>query len=226
MGDSDVPTGPDLARSTEAKETFTVEFQQELSRLIRNRRDVRHFRPDPVPAAVLIDLLEVSNLAPSVGLSQPWRFVIVSDAHRRESVGKIFEAENALQLIKQSSDKREDYARLKLAGLRDAPVHLALFVEPNPSQGHGLGRSSMPETIAYSGVMAVHTLWLAARALGIGLGWVSILQPAEVSAALDVPIEWSFIGYFCIGYPVTETERPELEQAGWEHPRPPLILQR
>jgi len=101
-----------------------------------------------------------------------------------------------------------------------------VFADPQPGQGGGLGRRSMPETPAYSAVMAVHTLWLAARANGLGLGWVSILDPAQVVAALDVPPGWTFIGYFCLGYPAQEAEAPELERAGWEQRRGPVVLHR
>ena len=118
------------------------------------------------------------------------------------------------------------YARLKLAGLEEAPSHLAVFAEPDPAQGSGLGRRTMPETVAYSAVMAVHTLWLAARAAGVGLGWVSILDPAQVQAALDVPAEWAFIGYLCLGYPAAEDDAPELEREGWETRREAVVLRR
>ena len=107
-----------------------------------------------------------------------------------------------------------------------APVHLAVFAEPDPEQGHGLGRRTMPDTAAYSAVLAVHTLWLALRAHGIGLGWVSILDPAHVAAILDIPPAWTFIGYFCLGHPETECDTPELQTQGWEHRRPTLLLNR
>lgn len=113
------------------------------------------------------------------------------------------------------------YARLKLAGLDEAPCHLAVFAEPEPAQGRGLGRATMPETLAYSAVMAVHTLWLAARAAGLGMGWVSILNPAAIAQALDVPADWIFIGYFCLGTPSAPSAMPELERLGWETRAPP-----
>ena len=112
------------------------------------------------------------------------------------------------------------YARLKLAGLDRAPTHLALFVDPDPAQGRGLGRATMPETAAYSAVLALHTLWLAARAHGVGLGWVSILDPDEVREALHVPPSWRLVAYLCLGFPSGEDEVPELERAGWERRRP------
>ncbi|MBW4024375.1 MAG: 5,6-dimethylbenzimidazole synthase [Proteobacteria bacterium] len=199
---------------------FDEDFRGRLLALFRWRRDVRHFRRDPVAPALLDALLEVACLAPSVGLSQPWRFVTVEDAARRAAVRASFERCNAEALASQPDDHAGLYARLKLAGLDQAPCHLAVFAESDPEQGHGLGRRTMPQTTAYSAVMAVHTLWLAARAEGLGLGWVSILDPHAVTAALDVPEGWVFIGYFCLGYPQEQNDAPELERAGWEHRRP------
>jgi 5,6-dimethylbenzimidazole synthase len=198
---------------------FDDAFRIRLRHLFRWRRDVRHFRTEPMPSAILDDLLEAASLAPSVGLSQPWRFVIVDDPSRRSGVRANFVACNALALGSQDADRAAQYARLKLAGLDEAPCHLAVFVEVDPEQGHGLGRSTMPETTAYSAAMAVHTLWLAARAEGLGLGWVSILDPTEVTAVLDVPRDWIFIAYLCLGYPQSEDDVPELERAGWEYRR-------
>jgi 5,6-dimethylbenzimidazole synthase len=199
---------------------FDEDFRASLLALFQWRRDVRHFRRTPVPAALLDALLDVACLAPSVGLSQPWRFVTVDDPARRAAVRATFELCNAEALANQSGDHAGLYARLKLAGLDEAPSHLAVFAESDPEQGHGLGRRTMPETTAYSAVMAIHTLWLAARAEGLGLGWVSILDPVAVAAALDVPKGWAFIGYFCLGYPEAPHDTPELERAGWEHRRP------
>ena len=198
---------------------FDAAFQARLRDLFVWRRDVRRFRPDPVPALVLDGLLDLAALAPSVGLSQPWRFVTVDDPDRRAAVRANFAAANAGALAGQGADRAALYARLKLAGLDEAPSHLAVFAEPDPTQGHGLGRLTMPETTAYSAVIAVHTLWLAARAQGLGLGWVSILDPAAVARTLDVPPAWRFIGYFCLGWPSAEADLPALETAGWERRR-------
>ena len=187
-----------------------------MGELIRWRRDVRSFRPDPIPPRLLDQLLEWADLAPSVGLSQPWRFVTVDDHERRNAVRANFAACNAEALAELHGDRGFLYARLKLAGLDEAPCHLAVFAEPAPDQGHGLGRRTMPETTAYSAVMAVHTLWLAARAAGLGLGWVSILDPNAIKTILNVPSSWTLIGYFCLGYPQAESDTPELERLGWE----------
>jgi 5,6-dimethylbenzimidazole synthase len=195
---------------------FDAAFHEQFATLLRWRRDVRHFRPDPLPGDMLERLLDLAHLSPSVGLSQPWRFVVVDDPARRAAVRASFEACNAEALAGQSDGRASLYARLKLAGLDSAPCHLGVFVEPMPAQGHGLGRRTMPETVAYSAVAAIHTLWLAARMHGVGLGWVSILDPSAVAAALDVPAEWRFIGYICLGYPADEHDAPALERAGWE----------
>jgi 5,6-dimethylbenzimidazole synthase len=209
-----------------AAPVFDQGFRDSLRTLFRWRRDVRHFRTDPLPPGLLEDLLEVANLAPSVGLSQPWRFVLVEDPARREQVRANFLASNAQALAGQAPGRAGLYARLKLAGLDRAPCHLAVFSEPDPRQGHGLGRQTMPDTTAWSTVMAAHTLWLAARAAGLGLGWVSILDPASIHATLAVPAEWRFIGYFCLGYPQEATETPELERLDWEQRHPLSLLRR
>jgi 5,6-dimethylbenzimidazole synthase len=173
-------------------------------------------------------LLELACLAPSVGLSQPWRFVIVEDGAVRAAIRDNFRICNARALAAQSDDRAGLYARLKLAGLEEAPSHLAVFADRGTTQGHGLGRHTIAEMLDYSTVTAVHTIWLAARAQGIGMGWVSILDPDAVTVTLEVPPAWKFIGYFCLGYPATDDSVPELEQMGWEHRRLPasFILRR
>ena len=201
-------------------------FNDQLIELFRWRRDVRRFRTDPVPPDLIDRLLQVASLAPSVGLSQPWRFVMVDDPARRAAVRNCFETCNEQAQRAQPDERADAYARLKLAGLDKAPWQMAVFVQPQPEQGHGLGRRTMPETVAYSAVMAIHTLWLAARCAGLGLGWVSILDPKTVKSALDVPDDWQFIGYFCLGYPDEEDSAQELERAGWEHRHSLQLLQR
>lgn len=213
------------ARETDAP-IFGPAFQAELDTLFLWRRDVRRFRRNALPDGLLDRLLEIANASPSVGLSQPWRFVTVDDPARRAAVRADFEACNAAALTTQERTRVATYARLKLAGLERAPCHVAVFVEPDPAQGHGLGRRTMPESIAYSAVIAVHTLWLAARANGIGLGWVSILDPSRIREILDVPETWQLVAYLCIGYPEIDAVTPELEREGWEKPRSISIVAR
>jgi 5,6-dimethylbenzimidazole synthase len=207
---------------------FDDGFRARLRDLLVWRRDVRRFRRDPLPGGAIEALIELACLAPSVGLSQPWRFVIVEDAAIRAGIRQNFEICNADALAAQAPQRAGLYAKLKLAGLNEAPGHLAVFADRTTAQGHGLGRHTMPEMIDYSTVTAVHTIWLAARAQGIGMGWVSILDPKAVAALLDVPAEWKFIGYFCLGYPQADDTTPELEQSGWERRRLPssVILRR
>jgi len=195
---------------------FDQRFRDTLETLLVWRRDVRRFRPDPVDEGIVQELLRLTALSPSVGNSQPWRFVIVDDAARRAEIIANFEDANADALQDYSGDQAETYAGLKLAGLRDAPVHIAVYCDDASDLGYGLGRKTMPEMLAYSVVGAVATLWLTARAQGIGLGWVSILDPSRVNKTLDVPEDWSLVGYLCLGYPVEEHTDPELERAGWQ----------
>ena len=199
--------------------TFDEAFRRQLRELFVWRRDVRRFRRDLLPEGTLERLIEVVCLSPSVGLSQPWRFVIVEDETRRRAVIENFKTCNAQALQSYSGERATHYAKLKLAGLEEAPVHLAVFADKTSETGHGLGRMTMPETIEYSVVAAISSVWLAARAEGIGLGWVSILDPGHVIEILAVPKSWKFIGYFCLGYPEGEFDRPELERANWEHRR-------
>jgi 5,6-dimethylbenzimidazole synthase len=195
---------------------FGADFRAQLLELFRWRRDVRQFKRDPLPPGTLERLLNIAALAPSVGLSEPWRFVVVESDSRRQSIRACFNKTNQEALRGYSGERAALYARLKLEGLSDAPCQLAVFTDPATTQGHGLGRMTMPTTIEYSAVTAVNILWLAARAEGIGMGWVSILDPADVKSVLDVPSEWTLIGYYCIGYPQGESVTPTLETDGWE----------
>jgi 5,6-dimethylbenzimidazole synthase len=200
--------------------SFDDDFRRQLRELFVWRRDVRRFRNDPLPEGTLERLIDIACLSPSVGLSQPWRFVIVEDKVRRRAIVEDFKACNADALRAYSGERAARYASLKLAGLEEAPGHLAVFAEKACETGHGLGRATMPETIDYSVVAAVCSIWLAARAESIGLGWVSILNPLRIGAILDVPESWKFIGYLCVGYAQAELDRPELERADWEYRRP------
>ena len=205
---------------TPAPPVFDEDFRVRLRELFAWRRDVRRFRAEPLPDGALRELIETACLAPSVGLSQPWRFVIVEDPGRRVAIVEDFERCNRQALDACDPDRAALYARLKLAGLKEAPAQLGIFADEATSVGHGLGRRTMPEMLRYSVVTAIANLWLAARAAGVGLGWVSILDPDRVREILDVPAGWRLIGYFCLGYPQGESTIPELEAEGWERRRP------
>jgi 5,6-dimethylbenzimidazole synthase len=211
----------DVAGSLQEAPEFGPEFRAALHDLLKWRRDVRRFKRTPLPPGTIERLIAIACLSPSVGLSEPWRFVVVEDEGRRAAIRASFEACNKDALAMQTPDRAALYARLKLAGLDDAPCQVAVFADRSTAQGSGLGRLTMPETLDYSVVNAVHTLWLAARAEGIGVGWVSILDPKRMAAILDVPEDWVFIGYLCIGYPQASDDRPALEREGWERRQAP-----
>ena len=195
---------------------FDDAFRAAFRDLVLWRRDVRRFKTDPVDSALIHALIELAGRSPSVGHSQPWRFVLVERPDRRHAIRASFARANARALGGYSGERRRHYARLKLDGLDAAPVHLAVFADDATEAGAGLGRQSMPETLAYSVVAAVQTFWLAARAHGLGVGWVSILEPEAVVATLDIPQTWRLIAYLCVGWPEEEHLDPELERSGWQ----------
>jgi len=204
------------ASNAAATPSFDASFRQSLADLLAWRRDVRRFLTDPVDPAVIDELLDLACLTPSVGNSQPWRFVSVESPGRRAEIRTNFEDCNAKAFDGYVGEKAAIYARLKLSGLAEAPVQLAVFADEATEAGAGLGRQTMPETLRYSAVLAVHTLWLAARAQGLGVGWVSILDPAGVARTLETPADWSLVAYLCLGYPVEEHVDPELQRFGWQ----------
>ena len=195
---------------------FDSAFRDHLAKLFAWRRDVRRFRPDPVPSPLIEKLLGLAALAPSVGNSQPWRFVSVETLSAREAVIANFNTCNAAALASYEGERAALYASLKLSGLREAPVHLAVFCDNATEAGSGLGRTTMPEVLDYSVVAAIHTFWLCARAENLGVGWVSILDPKEVRRALNVPPAWKLIAYLCVGFPLEEHLDPELERHNWQ----------
>lgn len=205
---------------------FDDAFRATLTDLFRWRRDVRHFRRDPLPAGLAEALLAAMTLAPSVGNAQPWRVVRIATPALREGLATHVDAAIAAAGASYDEGRKAEYTRLKLHGLREAPLLLAIFTDETPAAGHGLGRATMAETLCYSTVMAIHTLWLAARAHGVGLGWVSILDPEDVTAMLDVPAAWSLTALLCIGYPEDAAEVPELERAGWQAREGSHVLER
>ena len=198
-------------------EDWNDSFRADLNRLFRRRRDVRRFKKFSIPKDSIRRWMDAACLAPSVGLSQPWRFVSVSSMEYRSDVVREFEKQNEIAVLDYDEETAKRYRSLKLAGLREAPEHLAVFVEQDPKQGRGLGRATMPESIAYSVVSAIQNFWLAARSEGVGVGWVSILRPEAIASILQVPDDWQLIAYLCIGYPEDSADDvPELERAGWE----------
>lgn len=198
---------------------FDAEFREKLHDLFVWRRDVRQFKTDPIDPDQLHRLLSLAALAPSVGNAQPWRFALVETPSLRAQIRDSFARANADALGGYDGDQAQAYAALKLEGIDKAPVQIAVFVEHDTPVGHGLGRKTMPETLAYSVVGAIQHLWLAARAEGLGLGWVSILEPELVTRLLDVPDQWSLVAYLCLGRPeACEVKaEPTLVKTGWQN---------
>ncbi len=203
--------------------SFSDGFQAELRQLIRWRRDVRRFRESPVEAAVLDRCLCAFSLAPSVGLSEPWRVIDVASPSARAAAIANFKAANAMALAGYCDEKANLYASLKLSGMQEAPIHLAIYCDEASAKGAGLGASTMPEMRAYSVVGAITLFWLLARAEGLGVGWVSILDPVQLAKDLKTSPDWRLVGYLCVGWPETSDDTPELERAGWESRTPTLI---
>ena len=196
---------------------FDDDFREQLSELIGWRRDVRHFRTDPLPEQDVEELLRLAQLAPSVGNSQPWRFVRVRSTGLRDAIARHVDDEACLAGRRYDDPERQSaYKALKLHGLREAPEAIAVFCDDETMLGAGLGAATMPEARQYSVVLAIGTLWLAARARGIALGWVSILDPDTVTKLLAVSPTWRLIALLCLGFPVKYDDRPELERRGWQ----------
>ena len=204
---------------------FDTEFRDQLNALFRWRRDVRRFQTIPVDEAVLARCLQVIPLAPSVGLSEPWRVVRVSSDTARSAALTNFETANEQALAGYSGETAKIYASLKLSGMRDAPVQLAIFCDDETEQGKGLGAGTMPEMRRYSVVAAIMQFWLTARAEGLGVGWVSILDAPRLTADLKCSEGWNLVAYLCVGWPEQDTEVPELAKAGWESRTSQLTLE-
>lgn len=204
---------------------FTSDFQSGLIDLMRWRRDVRRFRTDPVDEALLRQCLDTFLYAPSVGLSEPWRIVRLDSDTARAAALANFRDTNAKALDGYSGEKAKLYSTLKLTGMQEAPVQLAIFCDTATGKGAGLGVLSMPEMRQYSVVAAITQFWLYARARGLGVGWVSILDPARLRRDLEVPEGWKLVAYLCVGWPEAVSDTPELEHAGWEDRRGSLPLE-
>ena len=195
---------------------FDTPQQETLRDILTWRRDVRHFKTDPVPQAMLERLREAMELAPSVGNARPWRIVRVKSQALRQSIRNNFEQANEKAASLYEDGQKTEYTKLKLSGLDKAPEQFAVFTEIDPKEGHGLGRQTVPETLRQSTAMAVHTLWLAARAENLGLGMVSILDPEGVKAILTVPDAWEFSAYLCLGWPENSDDTPLLHREKWQ----------
>jgi len=198
--------------------TFSEGELHGVYRAICERRDVRSgFLAEPLSDQVLFRLLEAAHHAPSVGLMQPWRFILIRAMEVRKVVHDIFLRANRAALDSYEGERAKKYVNLKLEGILEAPQNLCIVCDPESKRGYRLGRHSMPETAVYSAVCAVQNLWLAARAEGIGVGWVSILDREALRQVLRIPARVVPVAYLCLGYVDQFALEPDLERVGWEH---------
>ena len=206
------------------RHAFSPEMRRGLYEAIFRRRDMREFLPDPIPADVLARVLIAAHHAASVGFTQPWDFIIVRDLERRREVKRVFEEERQKNAQQFDSDRREKFLALKLEGILDAPLNLIVTCEPERFGPGVLGKVSLREVEVYSTCLAVENLWLAARAEGLGVGWVSIMRNADLASIFNIPAGVIPLAYLCVGYVPDFPERPVLESASWAKRLPPRSL--
>lgn len=200
---------------------FAEPDRDAVYRAIHTRRDVRdQFLPDPLPDGLVRRLLEAAHAAPSVGFMQPWNFLLIRSAETREAVWQAFRRANEEAEAMFPEERRSAYRALKLEGIRKAPLNICVTCDPDRAGPVVLGRTHDPRMDAFSTVCAIQNLWLAARAEGVGLGWVSIFHEAEVKAILGIPDRVQVIGYLCLGYVGELYATPELEVKGWRRRLP------
>jgi nicotinate-nucleotide--dimethylbenzimidazole phosphoribosyltransferase len=201
-------------------EAFSAEERAGLYRAIYWRRDIRNYRPDPVPDEVLWRILEAAHQAPSVGLMQPWDFMVLRDRALRQVIYEHFRGVNERASRVYADDKASSYRALKLQGILDAPLNLLVTCDRRRGGPHVLGRFTMRHMDEYSTCLAVQNLWLAARAEGIGVGWMSLMEPQFVANCLGLPTDVLPLAYLTMGYPVSFPSEPLLQATGWSARRP------
>jgi len=195
---------------------FSLEEKNGFYKAVFSRRDVRsHFTPEPIDEKILSRILNAAHHAPSVGFSQPWNFILIKNPETRRKVKDSFDKERIRSSALVDDQKRSKYLSLRLEGILDSYVNVCITYDPSKFGPFVIGRSSIPETGIYSVCCAIQNLWLAARAEGIGLGWVSILSNDELKNILDIPDHVVPVAYLCLGHVSRFAEKPDLESAGW-----------
>ncbi len=200
---------------------FPDDQRAAVYRAIEERRDVRRdFLPDAIPSDVLERVLTAAHRAPSVGFSQPWDFIVIADAGRRARIKALAERSRQEFADALPAGRARTFDRLKTEAILQTPVNIVITCDPTRGGRHTLGRHAQPQTAAYSSVLAVANLWLAARAEGLGVGWVSFFSERELAAELGLPSHLEVVAYLCIGYVASFAPEPELAMAGWARRRP------
>jgi nicotinate-nucleotide--dimethylbenzimidazole phosphoribosyltransferase len=219
-----LPEDFDDSRASERRDAphawrFADDERAGVWRAIEERRDIRKFRPDPLPEALVARLLGAAHAAPSVGLSQPWRFIVVRDEATRTSMQALAQKERLAQ-ADFFDDRSGQFLDLKIEGIREAPLSICVCCDRGEPGEEILGRHTVRDTDIYSTCLAIENLWLAARAEGVGVGWVSFYQPEDLSRLLGLPERVVPIAWLCVGYPDERPTRPGLEASGWHERRP------
>ncbi|MGW6546128.1 nicotinate-nucleotide--dimethylbenzimidazole phosphoribosyltransferase [Streptomyces massasporeus] len=190
-------------------------------KVMRERRDIRNgFRSDPIPHEVLLRVLEAAHHAPSVGHSQPWDFVVIRSADTRRAMHELAMRQRDAYAKSLPKGRAKQFKELKIEAILDTPVNIVVTADPTRGGRHTLGRHTQPQMAPYSAALAVENLWLAARAEGLGVGWVSFFDEREMVRALGLPEHLEIIAYLCVGYVDEFPDEPELLQAGWSKRRP------
>jgi 5,6-dimethylbenzimidazole synthase len=195
--------------------SFSPAERAAVYKVMRLRRDVRRFIPGRIPDDALDRILRAAAHAPSVGYMQPWNFIVIRDAKVRQAVHEAFLRANAEARQMFPAERQDLYASLKLEGILESDLNIAVTCDRRRFGPVVLGRTQQPDMDLFSAVCAVQNLWLAARAEGIGVGWVSILKPEELSAILELPEGVVPVAYLCVGYTERFADEPELKTAGW-----------
>ncbi|MEP0826120.1 MAG: 5,6-dimethylbenzimidazole synthase [Nitrososphaera sp.] len=198
--------------------SLTESEKDGLYKAIFSRRDVRsHFVNKEIPDDVLLRILNAAHHAPSVGFSQPWNFVLIKDKAIRQQVKESFlrERERSISMLGNDEARQKQYASLKLEGIMESAVNICVTYDPTRFGPFVLGRTSIEETGVYSVACAIQNLWLAARAEGVGVGWVSILANKDLEKILAIPKHIRPVAYLCLGYVSEFADKPDLERAGW-----------
>ncbi len=220
LDDAETPGDSPTDLEPENGLAFSSDWREGVYQAIYRRRDVRRFRPDPVPSETLARLLKAAHHAPSVGFMQPWNFIVIASRATRMKVKDLYERERLAAAQFFDEPQKSHYLSLKLEGILEAPLNICITCDPTCAGPAVLGRNSTPETDVYSTCCAVENLWLAARAEGVGVGWVSILKRPQLQAILGIPPHVVPVAYLCVGYPERFLERPELEIEGWRRRQP------
>ncbi|MFC9942691.1 nicotinate-nucleotide--dimethylbenzimidazole phosphoribosyltransferase [Streptomyces pratensis] len=195
--------------------------REAVLRVMRERRDIRNgFRSDPIPHEVLLRVLEAAHTAPSVGHSQPWDFVVIRSAETRRSMHELAQRQREAYAKSLPKGRAKQFKEMKIEAILDTPVNIVVTADPTRGGRHTLGRHTQPQMAPYSSALAVENLWLAARAEGLGVGWVSFFDEREMVRALGLPEHLEVVAYLCVGYVDEFPEEPELMQAGWSKRRP------